>query len=45
MQFAGYDPDTDPFIPTNSTAANLGTFYEDLDYPTPSRRSSFSLQV
>lgn len=45
MQFAGYDPDADPFIPTNSTAANLGTFYEDLDYPTPPEGVVFSSGV
>lgn len=45
MQFAGFDPDTDPFIPSNSTAANLGTFYEDLDYPEPPEGVEFSSAV
>ncbi len=33
MQYEGYDPGSDIFIPSNSTAANLGTFYNDPDYP------------
>ncbi len=34
MQFSDFDPDNDPFIPSNSTAANLGTFYNDPNYPS-----------
>ncbi|MEQ9308888.1 MAG: PQQ-dependent sugar dehydrogenase [Balneolaceae bacterium] len=45
MQFPGYDPDSDPFIPSNSTAANLGTFYEDLDYPEPPDGVEFTSAV
>ena len=33
MQYPDFDPDSDPFIPPNSTAATLGTFYNDPDYP------------
>ncbi|MBO6524072.1 MAG: PQQ-dependent sugar dehydrogenase [Balneolaceae bacterium] len=33
MQYEGFDPENDPFIPQNSTAANLGTFYNDPNYP------------
>ncbi len=33
MQYEGFDPDNDPFIPQNSTAADLGTFYNDPNYP------------
>jgi hypothetical protein len=35
MQFSGYNPETDAFVPANSTAANLNTFYDDPDYPEP----------
>ena len=42
MQFEGYDPDNDPFIPENSTAANLGTFYNDPDYPAPPEGVEFT---
>lgn len=45
MRFAGFNPDNDPFIPTNSTAANLGTFYEDLDYPAPPEGVTFTSGV
>lgn len=33
MQYEGFDPENDPFIPQNSTASNLGTFYNDPNYP------------
>tara|TARA_R110000868_G_scaffold37111_6_gene131438 strand:+ start:19711 stop:21387 length:1677 start_codon:yes stop_codon:yes gene_type:complete len=45
MQFSGYDPDSDPFIPPNSTASNLGTFYDDPDYPAPPEGVSFTYGV
>lgn len=42
MQFEGFDPDDDPFIPKNSTAYNGGFFYEDPDYPSPPEDVIFS---
>lgn len=42
MQFEGFDPDNDPFIPKNSTAYNGGFFYEDPNYPAPPEDVVFS---
>lgn len=42
MQFEGFDPDNDPFIPKNSTAYNGGFFYEDSNYPAPPEDVVFS---
>ncbi len=42
MQFEGFDPDSDPFIPKNSTAYNGGFFYEDPNYPAPPEDLVFS---
>ena len=33
MQYEGYEPGNDAFVPSNSTAAGLGTFHDDPDYP------------
>lgn len=42
MQFEGFDPDNDLFIPKNSTAYNGGFFYEDPNYPAPPEDVVFS---
>lgn len=42
MQFGDYNPDTDSFIPPNSTASNLGTFRNDPDYPSPPEGITFT---